>query len=167
MSVGKDSAALTSGWARANARAARQLVREQMGVVNEFRVLLMDDEEMIHRVVTRALTRYGYEVVVVADGEAAVELYTEARGTSDAFAAVILDLTVPGGMGGRETLRRLQQLDPEVRTIICTGYADDVTLGELAHLGFKAVMAKPYRPERLAETLYRVIHGEDLSQDYE
>lgn len=116
------------------------------------RILLMDDEELVQRIVARTLQRLGYQVAVAGEGGGAVSPYSQALVNGFPFAAVILDLTVPGGMGGCETLQQLRSLDPRVKAIASSGYAVDSGLPGLGCSGFAAVLAKPYRPSDLAST---------------
>jgi len=121
------------------------------------RILIMDDEVMVARTAERALRRLGYEVVVTHEGAEAVERYRAERAAGRGFDAVILDLTVPGGLGGAETLARLRALDPGVKAIVSSGYASGSTLAEHRAHGFVEALPKPWRPKDLAELLRRVL----------
>jgi PAS domain S-box-containing protein len=121
------------------------------------RILVMDDEPAIRNLAVRMLTRLGHEVETVDDGSAALERYAQALETDKPFDAVLLDLVVPGGMGGRETIGRLSEVDPKVKAIVVSGYAQDATLTEFRDYGFKASIAKPYTLEELDTTLTSVI----------
>jgi two-component system, cell cycle sensor histidine kinase and response regulator CckA len=121
------------------------------------RVLVMDDVSMVRDIASAILTHLGYEAACAIDGEEAVKLYGESLEAGTPFDAVILDLTVPGGMGGYETLERLLELDHHVNAIISTGYTDDVILSEFGNYGFKGAIAKPYKTDDLGELLSRVI----------
>jgi signal transduction histidine kinase/ActR/RegA family two-component response regulator len=123
------------------------------------RILVMDDEEAVRRLVTRLLEPLGYEVVEVRDGEDAVARYTEAQGAGHPFAAVLMDLTIPGAMGGLDALGRLRQLDPNVVAIVSSGYSNDPVMARWAENGFRAVLAKPYVASELRDTLRRVLRG--------
>jgi len=122
------------------------------------RVLIMDDEAIIRKSVGRALMRMGYDVEYATDGEEAIELYTKAREENRAFDLVIMDLTVPGGMGGREAIKRLRDIDPDVRAVVSSGYSNDPVMSEFTNYGFRGVVSKPYTIEDLAETLHKVIN---------
>jgi len=78
---------------------------------------------------------------------------------------VIMDLTIPGGMGGRETLQRLAELDPAVKAIVCSGYSNDPVMAEYGSYGFAGVVAKPYRIRHLVETVSRVIAAKRLGKE--
>ncbi|MFA4915209.1 MAG: PAS domain S-box protein [Syntrophales bacterium] len=123
------------------------------------RILVMDDEEMIRMLLEHALTLAGYEVEVARDGSEAVKCYQAAKEEGRPFDLVILDLTVPGGMGGKEAIKRLLEVDPEVKAIVSSGYADDLAMAHFRDYGFKAVARKPFTVPDL-----RRIVGEVLSR---
>jgi CheY-like chemotaxis protein len=104
------------------------------------------------------LGRLGYRVDVAADGREAIELYTEARKAGDGFGTVIMDLTVPGGMGGRDTIKALLALDPDATAIVSSGYADDPVMSEYQQYGFKGVVPKPFGVADLSRLLQRLVH---------
>jgi PAS domain S-box-containing protein len=109
------------------------------------RVLVMDDDRAIREMVRSILSAHGYEVEVAADGRAAVDLYARAMREAKGFDLVILDLTVPGGMGGAWALREIKQLDPEVVAIVSSGYSEHAELTHFEEHGFAGMVAKPYR----------------------
>ena len=117
------------------------------------RVLFMDDEEPIRHMASFLLRRFGFDVTCVADGEEAVAAYREAHEEGRDFVLVIMDLTVPGGMGGKEALSRLRQIDPHVRAIVSSGYSSDPVLANYREHGFCGVAAKPYEVADLARVL--------------
>ena len=119
------------------------------------RVLLMDDEEMILEVGSRMLQLFGYEVEITKDGAEALARYREAMVRGERFDAVILDLTVPGGMGGRDAARALRKLDAGAFLIASSGYSTDPVMADHKMYGFDAVVAKPYVPEDLERALKR------------
>jgi PAS domain S-box-containing protein len=121
------------------------------------RVLLMDDEEIIRRGFSRLLHTLGYTVEGVADGGEAIVRYQAALEQGAPFDVVVLDLTVPGGMGGKECIRRLRALDPEVKAIVASGYSGDPIMAEYGTHGFHGVVRKPYSPAELAEALKRLL----------
>jgi two-component system cell cycle sensor histidine kinase/response regulator CckA len=124
------------------------------------RILLMDDEESILEVTGEVLTYLGYTVEVARDGEEAIDLYRNAYKSSKPFDAVIIDLTIRGRMGGRETIQCLLSIDPQVKAIVSSGYCDDPVMANYREYGFCGVVAKPYTIEELSETLQRVIQDE-------
>ncbi len=108
------------------------------------RVLVMDDEEAIGKLVGAMLTRLGYDSSLARAGEEAVDLFRAAHDAGAGFDAVVLDLTVPGGMGGREALREMRKIDPGVKAIVASGYSNDATLADFERYGFRASIAKPF-----------------------
>ena len=130
---------------------------KEVPVHGKGRVLVMDDEEMVREVLSRALSLAGYEVELTGNGAEAVELYQKARESGRAFDAVILDLTVPGGMGGKEAIKKLLEIDPEVKAIVSSGYATDPIMADFKKYGFSAVVTKPYSVGELERTLHRML----------
>ncbi|MBM4320722.1 MAG: PAS domain S-box protein, partial [Deltaproteobacteria bacterium] len=121
------------------------------------RILVMDDDLLLGRVVTDMLGRLGYEPYLVPDGETAIRAYIAAMERGEKYSAVLFDLTVPGGMGGRETMAVLRAIDPDVRGIVSSGYANDPVLADFASHGFAAMVAKPYVVAQLSEVLGQVV----------
>jgi PAS domain S-box-containing protein len=121
------------------------------------RVLFMDDEEPI-RVMTRSLLeRLGLEVVVTADGHEAVQQFERAHASGQPFDAVIVDLTVPGGMGGAAAMSEILKLDPAARGIVSSGYSSDPVMAEYRAHGFRGSVPKPYKVADFARTLRAVL----------
>ncbi len=121
------------------------------------RILVMDDEEMVRGVACAMLDTMGYEVESVADGRQAVQVYREAMERGQLFDAVIMDLTIPGGMGGRETLEELRRLDPGVRAVVSSGYSSHRIMADYQEYGFHGVVVKPYRMGELSRVLREVL----------
>ncbi len=121
------------------------------------KILLMDDEEMVRRVAEEMLRMLGYDVAVAEDGAAAVALYVEARQSGAPFDAVIMDLTVPGGMGGEEAVRLIREFDPDVKAVVSSGYSNAPVMSEYRRHGFAAIVTKPYSVTQLGEALRKVI----------
>lgn len=126
-------------------------------VYGKGRVLVMDDEEAVRIVVKEMLDYIGYEVKLAKDGEEAIELYRKAKSSGNLFDAVILDLTVPGGMGGGMALKRLIKIDKEVRAIVSSGYSNYPVMSEFKRYGFKGVIPKPFTIVNLSKVLDQVI----------
>ena len=112
-------------------------------------VLVMDDEEMVQRTVLRMLERIGFRAEVAADGAEAVRMYREARETGDPFDLLIMDLTVPGGMGGREAMEELLKYDSGVKAVVSSGYSTDQVMSRYRDFGFIGMVVKPYTLEEL------------------
>ena len=121
------------------------------------RILLMDDEEGIRAVVGAMLTELGYEVEAVNDGLQALKAYGIAKEADTPYALVIMDLTIPGGMGGREAVERLRELHPEARVIVASGYSNDPVMANYQDYGFSGRLKKPIRLVELAVTVEKVL----------
>ena len=123
------------------------------------RILCLEDQEIIRRGVTRLLEKEAYNVVCKEDGREAVEAYKSAYDLPEKFDLVILDMTVPGGMGGLETMKRLRKFDPRVKAIVSSGYWDDPVMANPLDYGFKGVLPKPFSREELLRVVAEVIAG--------
>ena len=117
------------------------------------RILVMDDEEAICRIIGLMLTRLGFECECVGSGEAALERYAAAMRAGQPFSAVILDLTIPVGMGGAEAAERLRALDPQVCAIVSSGYSRDPYVVSYKEKGFRGVISKPFRLQDVESAL--------------
>jgi PAS domain S-box-containing protein len=124
-------------------------------VSGQGRVLVMDDDEMIRAVAAGILGELGYDVTPAAEGREALQLYREAREQGRPFDLVLVDLTVPGGMGGRDAVRELRLLDPDVRAIVSSGYHDDPIMASYRNYGFADVLPKPFTAEILGQVVAR------------
>jgi signal transduction histidine kinase/CheY-like chemotaxis protein len=123
------------------------------------RVLVMDDEEMVRNVAGTILTELGYEVGFARDGREAVAAFLQAKKDGRPFDVVIMDLTVPGGMGGKDAVRELLGHDPTAKVVVSSGYHQDPVMANYREHGFQDVIAKPYDASRLSKTLARVLTG--------
>jgi two-component system cell cycle sensor histidine kinase/response regulator CckA len=121
------------------------------------KVLLMDDEEMIQSVTTSMLSKLGYGVVIARDAGEAVSKYGEAFRTGNPFDVVILDLTIPGSIGGKEALKQLLEIDPNVKAIASSGYSNDAVSADWSQHRFKGFLPKPYRLTDLGLALRQVM----------
>jgi CheY-like chemotaxis protein len=126
----------------------------------------MDDEVTIRNVGGEILTCYGYQVTLASDGLEAVELYKKAKQFGEPFDAVIMDLTIPGGLGGIETITILRQIEPGVKAIISSGYSNSPVTSDYERYGFSGIVTKPYKCEELIEVLNKVIDKKQLSLDF-
>ncbi len=120
-------------------------------------VLIMDDDEVIRSLASTIAAYLGYEVETSQDGAEAVTRYTERYRSGAPFDAVILDLTVPGGMGGREAAKRILELDPKARLIASSGYATDDVMAAPEKYGFAGLLPKPYRAAEFQQALRSVL----------
>jgi CheY-like chemotaxis protein len=127
------------------------------------RLLVMDDEEDLLMVIGEMLKSFGYQVETTKDGAEAIDRYLSARIAGRPFDAVIMDLTVPNGMGGREAIARLRELDPEVKAIVSSGYSLDPVMANYRQYGFSGIIPKPYRMEELRRELEKVLKSSSSS----
>ena len=107
--------------------------------------------------VTLWLKRIGHEVELARNGTEAVSLYRNAIQSGQAFDAVVLDLTIPDGVGGVETIKNLLELDPDVKAVVASGYSNDPVMSKFKEYGFKGAIGKPYESDELDEVLQNVI----------
>jgi PAS domain S-box-containing protein len=121
------------------------------------KVLLMDDDEMIRYTTGIMLKRLGYHVIEAAEGNEALEKYKTEKESNEPFDVVILDLTIPGGMGGKETIQKLLAFDPGVKAIVSSGYSSDAIMADYSHYGFSGVLSKPYNSKDLSSLLQKII----------
>jgi PAS domain S-box-containing protein len=121
------------------------------------RVLIMDDKMEVREAAGEMLRHMGYEVEFAKDGSEALKLYKRAKMESMPFDTVIMDLTVPGGMGGKEAIEKLLVFDPGVKAIVSSGYSSDPILEKYQKYGFKGVLPKPYEMGKLSDVLYGVL----------
>jgi PAS domain S-box-containing protein len=131
--------------------------RPRPPLVPQETMLVMDDDDAIRAVLVDMLTQLGYQSQCVREGAEAIALYQQARDTGQPFTAVLLDLTVPGGMGGQETIGHLRAIDPQVRAIVSSGYTTDPVMAHYSAYGFRGALRKPYTVEGLQEVLQRVM----------
>lgn len=134
----------------------KELVKRQINSLDftgKGRILIMDDEEILRQVIGEMLTFLGFRISCARDGDEAIGLYVKAKEAGDPFDVVIMDLTIPGGMGGREAVQKLMEIDPAARAVVASGYCNDPVMANFADYGFKAVVAKPFSIEELAEAL--------------
>ncbi|MGI8431882.1 MAG: CHASE3 domain-containing protein [Chthoniobacterales bacterium] len=129
------------------------------------RVLIVDDEEAIRMLVDFTLSRLGYEVAQADTAFKGIDLYRQALHAGRRFDLVILDLTLPGGMGGKDALKALLEIDPMVNAIVSSGYATDATMSRYEDLGFRGVIAKPYEAAALGRKVHETIESGRLASE--
>ena len=120
--------------------------------------MLMDDELTVRDVCGRMLRSMGHQVAFAIDGEQALELYAHALAKKHPFDLIIMDLTVPGAMGGKEATRRLIELDPDAKVVVSSGYSNDPIMAQPLRHGFCGVLRKPYTKEDLVEMVQAHLH---------
>ena len=128
------------------------------------RILALDDEEAICELVKAALTPLGYDVTTVQDGQSAINAYKASMEEDRKFDAVISDLTIPGGMGGAECIKRLVEMDPGVKAIVSSGYAMDPVMSRYREYGFCACIAKPYEVSDLGHAVHDVLESKNSAE---
>ena len=121
------------------------------------RILLMDDEKDIRSVTKHMLSRLGYDPDFANEGTEAIKIYKEAIESGKPFEAVILDLTIKEGMGGIDTIKKLLEIDPQVRAIVSSGYSNDPVMTDFGKYGFIGALAKPYTMKDLDDALNKVL----------
>ncbi|MBI4698904.1 MAG: PAS domain S-box protein [Nitrospirae bacterium] len=122
----------------------------------EGKILLMEDEASIRQTVSKVLKQIGYTVETAKNGEETIKQYTDAMGSELPFDIVMMDLTIRGGMGGKETIQELLRIDPEVKAIVSSGYSNDPIMADFKKYGFSGVITKPYEIEELSDLLNNV-----------
>lgn len=125
------------------------------------KILLMEDEESIGEFISTLLTKYGYIVDHALKGEEAIDHYKNSIAENKPYKAVILDLTIKGGLGGRETIEELLKINPKIKAIVSSGYSNDPIMEDYRRFGFKASVTKPYRGYDLLTTISRVIKNNE------
>ncbi len=135
--------------------AAREPVKKP--ATGKEKILLMDDEEAIRTLLNKVISRLGYDVETCIDGRAALEIYKKAMESKEPFDVVILDLTNKIGMGGQETMKKLLELDRDVKGIIITGYSDDPVVANFREYGFSGFVIKPVTRDELSKVINEVI----------
>jgi len=138
-----------------------QLTEELVALDQELhrgRILIMDDEESIRKILGRMLKKLGYEVDFAENGAQAVEKYQSKFKSKTPYSAIIMDLTIPGNMGGKEAIRKLLKIDPDVKAIVSSGYSSDPIMAEFTKFGFIGVLSKPYTIVELQKTLSRSLN---------
>ena len=130
--------------------------KENELIVGKGRILVMDDEPILRDVSGEMLRYIGYEVDFAENGKETIELYKKAKESGNPFDVVILDLTIPGGMGGEKAIKKLIKIDPGIKAIVSSGYSDDPIMASFSEYGFSGVILKPYKIQELSEVLHKV-----------
>ncbi|MCI5139758.1 MAG: response regulator [Candidatus Electrothrix sp. AR1] len=131
--------------------AAEPQARET--TVSSTMIMVMDDDVMLRNLARSQLAALGHDAVLVRDGAEAINTYLEMLDSDNPVDLVILDLTIPGGMGGKETAQKLLQLDPEAKLIVASGYSNDPVMAEYSEYGFRAAVAKPFTLKELRKAI--------------
>jgi len=139
-------------------KTAMTFIERSAAVSGSGRILIMDDEEMIRDIAGALIGLIGYSTGFAEDGEQAIALYRDALEKNEPYDAVIMDLTIPGGMGGKEAIKQLLALDPNVKALVSSGYSTDPVLADYRRFGFQGVVQKPYVLEDLSKALFGVLN---------
>lgn len=134
-----------------------QEVFEKEEIFGKGKILIMDDDEAIREILIDVLQHFGYEAMATSNGFEVIEEYEKSIKNNKKFDAVILDLTIPGSMGGGDTIEKLLQIDQNVKAIVSSGYSTSPIMGNYKKFGFQAVIKKPYNVKELSEVLAEVI----------
>jgi PAS domain S-box-containing protein len=126
-------------------------------VTGKGRILVMDDEAAVRDVARGMLETLGYSVSLAKDGAEAIECYKAAMASGAPFDSVLMDLTIPGGMGGMEAVKRMLEIDSKVKAIVCSGYSNDTVMANYNSFGFRAVVPKPFSLQQLGGAISEVL----------
>lgn len=121
-----------------------------------YSVLVMDDEKSVRDVAKNMLNRLGHSTICVADGEQAIKKYKQAKNSKTPIDLIIMDLTIPGGMGGKEAVKEILAMNPEAKVLVCSGYSNDPIMANYKKYGFSSAMAKPYQLKELMKVLDQI-----------
>jgi CheY-like chemotaxis protein len=121
------------------------------------RVLILEDEPLIRQLIALHLTNIGCEVTQTSDGSETVARYHESINKGQPYDLLVMDLSIPGGMGGAAAMEKIRQMDPGVRAIVSSGYSDDPVMSRYLDYGFRAVLPKPYQPQELRELVEELL----------
>jgi two-component system, cell cycle sensor histidine kinase and response regulator CckA len=126
------------------------------------RVLVLEDDPLVRNLITRNLTSHGFDVTETAEGTETIRRYQESMDAGRVYDLVVLDLTIPNGLGGVRTMERLRQMHPDVVAIVSSGYSDDPVMAKPSAYGFSAVLPKPYEPADLIRLVKSVLSARSL-----
>lgn len=130
-------------------------------VISRGKILIMDDEAIVRDVAGKMLLTLGYEADFAEDGKTAIERYKKAKEANCPYDVIIMDLTIPGGMGGKDAISKLLEIDPSARAIVSSGYSQDMLISDNKKYGFRGFITKPYTMAELSRVVSDVIKGED------
>lgn len=134
---------------------------EEEPASHQGRIMIMDDEEMVRTVTKRMLSHFGYEVILAADGQEAIRLYQEALEKGQGIDLIIMDLTIPGGMGGKEAVAKILHIDPAAKVIVASGYSNDPVMANYQEYGFLAAIIKPFQLREIQGLVQQILAVED------
>ena len=140
-------------------KAVKEKEKDDKLVIGSGKILIMDDDDAVRDVGSRTLSFIGYEVECAKDGSEAIDLYKKAMESRKPFDVVIMDLTIPGGMGGMDAIKKLKGVCNKVKAIVFSGYSNDPIIANYEKYGFKGVICKPFEIIEMNEVLQKVING--------
>ncbi len=125
--------------------------RTEQDIPEKLHIMLMEDDKMVSRITKEMLIRLGHEVILAEDGKEAVRLFSKLRHSID---IIIMDLSIPRGMGGIEAVKKIHEIEPDARVVVSSGYSDDESMVNFEAFGFCASITKPYRLQDLESVLF-------------
>ena len=128
------------------------------------RILVLEDELLIRELIARNLSEAGYEVHQAAEGASAVMAYRDAMQSHEPFDLVLMDLSIPEGIGGAEAMAQIRRIDPDVVAIVSSGYSDDPVMANHEKYGFSGVLPKPYDPMELRKLVAEVLERSEAQK---
>jgi len=134
-----------------------EILKPEKPAIRTGRILLMDDEEMTRNLANQILNRFGYDVELAKDGVEVIELYKKALDSGKSFEVIILDLTIKGGMGGKDAIKKILQINPQAKAIVSSGYSNDPVMTDYRKHGFIGSLPKPYTMKDLSVALSMVV----------
>lgn len=135
-------------------------IAPRLNLQGQGKILIMDDETIIRDTLGRMLQRMGYATSAVPDGAQAIDLYQKARQANEPFDIVLMDLTIAGGMGGKEAVRRLLEIDSDAKVIVSSGYSNDPVMADYKAYGFCGVLPKPYEIQAVNQILNELLDSQ-------
>jgi signal transduction histidine kinase/CheY-like chemotaxis protein len=143
--------------ASANQKEIRERPAETEEKTKECRVLVMDDEEMVRDILKALLKRLGHDVILAENGREAIDTYQNALKSDQPIDLIIMDLTIPGGMGGKDAVHEILALDPKAKVVVSSGYSNDPIMANYRDYGFSAAIAKPYQMSELTNIINQLL----------
>lgn len=122
-----------------------------------WKIMVMDDDEMVRNIAQAMLTRLGYGTELAADGKEAIAIYKRDMSTDTQVDIIIMDLTIPGGMGGEEAVKEVLAIDPDAKTLVSSGYSNDPIMANYKDYGFSGAIGKPYQMQELNKVIREVL----------
>jgi CheY-like chemotaxis protein len=138
-------------------KAVAKQTAELKQLTGKGKILVLDDEDVIQKLVSRILTRAGFEVTFTNYGKETIKQYENAKHNGHPFDLVIVDLTIPGGMGGTDVVKKLRETNPSIKAIVSSGYSEDAIMANYRQYGFNAVVPKPYTTNQLVSAVNTVL----------